>query len=504
MRDRAFSPTRRRYSIFLAAAMLLAAVPVLGQRVVEAPRSKPSESRYQREVDRNRDPYKTGERFGTVKPGSLGRPESERLDRLDPSSLVSASLQPKDTPRERSNVPGLTCCEFVHPKDPTQFDSKIEGLPSLEFPLSADPTQFDAKKRVRLPSWLDPGAQTSATYRQAEQWMTSHYFGRRFDTNEYQFLFTSDNTRTKRLITSSKAIPSTLLHNEVGWVSNTEIASRFAQLRASNPDLHYVVVVGHQENGQVTIRQGKESREVPVDDLKRLAQRAGLELLMWGCASADLSSGGVKLPFREGALISALQFALADMPTTFGAFLDAVGSKANVQFVYDAVETLMSRQATVFVRDSDGVTQTVDMPAPDSPVVASTRSDLPLPSLPYESSEKGTVWEFVMFVGQWYAYGFVMSYVIFVMTAMFHPRAFLKDAKANTLAQNVLGSILIAHVFGGIVMGMTGAIWLLGVLFGVNEWSTVPVAAILASFMCLVYWLLAHMIGPPALSVSKS
>jgi hypothetical protein len=355
---------------------------------------------------------------------------------------------------------------------------------------------------VRVPS-LDPGAQVSATYRQAEQWMMSRYFDRRFKANEYQFLFTSDNTRTKRLIANSKAIPSIVLHNDAGWGSNTEIASKFAQLRASNPALHYLVVVGHQENGQVSIRQGKESREISVDDLKRLAQRAGLELLMWGCASADQSSGGVKLPFREGTLISALQFALADMPTTFGAFLDAVGSKANVQFVYDAVETLKSRRATVFVRDSDSVTQTVDMPAPDVPVMASTRSDPSLPYMPDGSSEKGTVFEFLMLMGQWYAFGFVMSYGVLLITAIFHPRALLQDAKANTLTQNVLATILIAHVLGGIVMGMTGAIWLLGVLFGVNEWSTVPVATILAGFMYLVYWLLAHMIGPPALSVSK-
>lgn len=327
--------------------------------------------------------------------------------------------------------------------------------------------------------------------------MSSSYFGARFLTNEHRFLFTTDDTAVQQLIKKSEAIPSTLLATEGRWESEAEVAETLALLSNGNPALRRLVLIGHHESGEVTIRYEAGERQMPIATLQRIAGRVGLELLVWGCESAEFASGGIPHPFREKVLIAAINKALSQgSHMTFGQFLNATGEGAGVRFVFDAVKALTVEQVRAVVRDAAGNEQEVDMPRMPRPVQSSSTSVTPasVTSLVQEDvqerSWQAEVAEFLSILVTTCFYSGMFTAFIVVVTAVQACFATAPRPSGDELSRELLfGLLYLPLMIAAACVAVVSLWWILVGLFGASHWAvSLTAVAVLVMLYLLHRW----------------
>jgi hypothetical protein len=254
-------------------------------------------------------------------------------------------------------------------------------------------------------------------------------------------------------------------------------------------------VVGHQEGGQVIIHPAGGTKRVAVSTLRDLAQRAGLELLVWGCGSAEYGSGGVAESFREKPLIAALEKALTRPgDLSLGTLLGAIGREAQVTFVFDAVDAIASDRMTARVRDRNGREGVVDLPSPRARQQnGASSSSVTLPDLDRYRERSGSE-DVAAFVGSMIGVGFIGSLLGLFVSLMSIADVWGKQLLARELlAFWLMGPMLCACMFT-IPVALS---WIGAAIFGSSSVAVIPAAALWATGVYWAFRVVAHIGRPP-------
>ncbi|MCY0912207.1 hypothetical protein OTB17_11020 [Massilia sp. H27-R4] len=347
-------------------------------------------------------------------------------------------------------------------------------------------------------------------YQEAEAEIQAHYFGMPFKSEAHRFVFTTDDTSILKMLDDANLPHFERAAGNDAWANDVGIRSRLEQLRKQLGDGGRVIMVGHQENGHIVIRDPKGDRSYNIYDLQQIAISLNLELLVWSCESAKHAIGGVDQEFREGTLTKALISALSKPAATLGGFLDQLSLSSEVRWVFNAVEMMNLRQAVATVIDKSGHEAEVQMPAvPKSDrwtdaggaqsAAASPPNDNPLATAQpagAEALQSGaelppSIWQ------QCFQY---LGKAADICTTIFF--LFLIFGGLNELIFHVPGAkamatvMLMAAGFLMVVLGVFAAIGLGALLFG--NVAAGMAALVLAGMAFLCYLIMKWLDPPPA------
>jgi hypothetical protein len=162
-------------------------------------------------------------------------------------------------------------------------------------------------------------------------------FDRKLQLNKMGIVTASGDTVSQTIIKGKQGIPKKQHVEGNGWTSREAIKASMKTFKKNAGAGAILIVMAHHSSGNMIFEsaEGKKT-EIPVTEMQSMAKEEQISLMLWGCSSAESSSGGIKTEFRLRPMIEATSAALAVKDQSFGEFLNKISESTNTNMQFDA------------------------------------------------------------------------------------------------------------------------------------------------------------------------
>ena len=161
----------------------------------------------------------------------------------------------------------------------------------------------------------------------------THFFDAKIDMAKVKIVTASSDSVAGRTI---KTLPAERRHDGREWKTLDDARAAFKAHAAAVGGNGVMILLAHNDGeGRMHFEGRTGTTELKSIELVKVAKEEGVDLLVWGCQSADEVSGGAVQKFRLNPMVAALREAFKIADPTWGALLNSVTTATGIEFAFD-------------------------------------------------------------------------------------------------------------------------------------------------------------------------